>query len=495
LKAKNQKKELRKNEQISRMLSSGEISEILGKGKLKNLFAATDISSIVFFRIIFGIFMFIEVLRYYSKIETYWLIPKHHFAYLPFDFITPLPGNGMFILFGIMLVLTIFIIFGFKYSFSIISFFICFTYVFLLEQTRYLNHFYLIVLVSFVMIFIPANTSASIDSKINREKQSETISLWSLWLLRFMIALPYFFGGIAKINSDWLQGEPFGSWFLNNIHIGSFNGILQQKTVIILMSYLSLIFDLAIIPMLLFRKTRTLGFLIAIAFHLINSQMFNIGIFPWFMIFATTIFFEPNWTRRFIQSFGNSIWPVSISSKKNLTSEDKLNIHQKRTMTFLFVWIIIMVIIPLRHILIPGNVNWTEEGQKFSWFMKLRTKDEIASFTVLDKKTGNVLPLNVYDHILPWQKNIMQDKPNLIWQFCHFVKDDYRKKGIDVSVYANVKASLNGRKYQQLTDSTVDIASLPFDYFTHSSWILQLEVPLSDHLEKASGNIGRNSSE
>jgi len=186
--------------------------------KWKNLFGSVDISSIVFFRIIFGILMFIEVFRYYDKIERYWIFPKYHFHYLPFDFINPLPVNGIYLLFILMGLLSLFIIAGFLYRFSIILFFIFFTYTFLLEQTRYLNHFYLIILVSFVMIFIPANSSASIDRRIFRKIKSETCEAWSVWLLRFMIALPYFFGGIAKINSDWLKGEPMRMWLTKNMN-------------------------------------------------------------------------------------------------------------------------------------------------------------------------------------------------------------------------------------------------------------------------------------
>jgi len=206
------KTDLKNQEQISKHLIKCELSEFRGNNKWKNLFGSVDISSIVFFRIIFGILMFIEVFRYYDKIERYWIFPKYHFHYLPFDFINPLPGNGMYLLFILMGLLSLFIIAGFLYRFSIILFFIFFTYTFLLEQTRYLNHFYLIILVSFVMIFIPANSSASIDRRIFRKIKSETCEAWSVWLLRFMIALPYFFGGIPKIISDRLQGQRMRMW-------------------------------------------------------------------------------------------------------------------------------------------------------------------------------------------------------------------------------------------------------------------------------------------
>ncbi len=490
-------KENKKRGQGNNSLSTAQISEILGRNKLKNLFVNVDVSSVVFFRIIFGTLMLIDVIRYMDKIHRYWIEPQYHFSYLPFDFIHPLPENGMYILFGLMLILSVFIILGLFYRASMILFFISFTYVFLLEQARYLNHFYLISLVSFVMIFIPANSTASIDRRIFKNIHSETCEAWSLWLLRFMIALPYFFGGIAKLNSDWLQGEPFGMWFTNNINPPFFSDLFKQRETILFISYSSMLFDLLIIPALLYKRTRTAGFIIAIIFHLINSQWFNIGIFPWFMIAATTLFFEPDWPRNFVNFlFKNKHkWEIILPSKEKTSTPGVLTLRQKRIKTLLVTWFIIMIFLPLRHLFIEGNANWTEEGQKFSWLMKLRTKKEIASFTAKDKKTGNVIPINVFDYLKPWQKNIMQNKPNLIWQFCQIVKKDFKKKGIDVVVYANIKASLNGRKFQQLTDSTVDLASVPFDYFSHSKWILPLEIPLNDRLNETNEGESNNAVE
>src|SRR5690606_37688996 len=65
------------------------------------------------------------------------------------------------------------------------------------------------------------------------------------------------------------------------------------------LSYGGLIFDLAVVPVLLWRLTRPFAFAAAVAFHLTNSQLFHIDIFPWLAIGATTIFFAPDWPIRF----------------------------------------------------------------------------------------------------------------------------------------------------------------------------------------------------
>ena len=47
---------------------------------------------------------------------------------------------------------------------STLLMFLDFTYVFLLDQTLYLNHFYLMALISFLMIFVPAHRAFSVDA-------------------------------------------------------------------------------------------------------------------------------------------------------------------------------------------------------------------------------------------------------------------------------------------------------------------------------------------
>ncbi len=269
--------------QINKFLSKGQIQEIWGLNKWKNLFTHVDISSQVFFRILFGLLMLFHIIDSYDKIDGYWILPKFHFYYWPFDFIEPLSGNGMYILSIFMGILSVFITVGLFYRPSIILFCLSFTYTFLLEQARYLNHYYLIILISFVMIFLPLNNSVSLDNKIYKKNRSETSPVWSLWLLRFMIAIPYFFGGIAKLNSDWLHGEPLRMWLTYKSDYFTFGSLFQYEIIILLFVYSGLLLDLLIIPAFLFNKTRTIGFLVIVTFHLINSLMFNIGIFPWWL--------------------------------------------------------------------------------------------------------------------------------------------------------------------------------------------------------------------
>jgi vitamin K-dependent gamma-carboxylase len=129
------------------------------------LFTPVDISWLVFFRIIFGGVMLIEVYRYFANgwIDAKYSPSAFHFTFYGFDWVKPWPGSGMRYHFAILGLSAACITVGFCYRLMALTFFLGFTYVFLLEATSYLNHFYLVCLISFAMIFLPAARAWSVD--------------------------------------------------------------------------------------------------------------------------------------------------------------------------------------------------------------------------------------------------------------------------------------------------------------------------------------------
>ena len=87
----------------------------------------------------FGAIMLWEMWRYssYGWIHHYWIGPSFHFTYFGFDWVRPWPGIGMYVHFGVMALLALFILLGLWYRLSAILFFFGFSYIFLLEQAQY----------------------------------------------------------------------------------------------------------------------------------------------------------------------------------------------------------------------------------------------------------------------------------------------------------------------------------------------------------------------
>ena len=450
---------------------------VLQQAFWRPLFSSVDIASLVYFRITFGVIMLWEVWRYFTHnwIGRYWIEPIFNFTYYGFDWVQPWSGKGMYLHFVGLGILAVFITLGFWYRISTVLFFFGFTYVFLLEKARYLNHFYLICLISFLLIFIPAHRAFSIDALRHPSIRAHKIPAWTLWILRLQIGIPYFYGGLAKLNSDWLQGEPMGMWMAARTDFPLIGSLFTEDWMIYLLSYGGLLLDLLVVPFLLWRRTRPFAFAAAVIFHLMNARLFSIGIFPWFMIAATAIFFPPDWPRRLLgQRQASKIARRKLQSIKLRSLQPK----QSLTLALLGIYLSLQLLIPLRHYLYPGNVSWTEEGHRFAWHMKLRSKQSKALFKVINRSENTVQLIDPEDFLPQWQARKMATRPDMILQFSHFLAEEIGQAESDsVEVRAEVFTSLNGRQYQRLINASTDLSQQP-QTLMPANWILSLEKPL-----------------
>lgn len=439
------------------------------------LFAPVALAPLVYFRIAFGAIMIWEVWRYfnYGWIYRYYIQPTFFFTYHGFDWVRPFPGDLMYLYFYGMGLLAALVMLGIFYRAAAALFFMGFTYWFLLDQTNYLNHFYLISLVSFLMIFLPANRRLSVDALLRPGIRTDVAPAWTLWLLRFQVGIAYFYGGIAKINPDWLRATPMNYWLAARTDFPIIGHLFTEEWMHYFFSYGGLFFDLLVVPFLLWRRTRTAALLVAVMFHLTNAHLFNIGIFPWFMIAATLILFAPNWlTRTRLWRWGG------VPETQPEFTPQPLNRWQRWTLALIGIYVVWQVLMPLRHWLYPGYVSWTEEGHNFSWHMKLRGKDGDLRMYVFDPETYTTEEIVLADHLTTRQRDQMSTRPDMILQFAHYYADQLRAQGREnFSIHARAWVSLNGRAFQLMIDPQVDLASQPRDLL-HDTWVLPLVTPL-----------------
>lgn len=443
---------------------------------LPALFAPVDISFLIFFRIFFAAMVLWALWEFHAKnlITSLYVEAPFHFTYHGFSWVRPWPGEGTYWHFGALAILAVLVMMGFLYRLSALLLWLGFTYVFLLEKAEYQNHNYLICLLCFLLIFLPAHRAWSVDGLWRPGIGTVQVPAWTLWLLRFQIGLPYLFGGIAKLKSDWLCGQPMQMWLSISPWRVLLGPLTEEHWLALVVSWGGMLFDLAIVPLLLWRPTRTLAFGGVIVFHLLNAFMFNIGVFPWLMIGATTVFFEPDWPRHIITA--PSLPARTPPGAPEVTRPGAPALTQKLIAGAFFVYVLLHLVLPFRYLLYPGNVLWTEQGYFFAWKMMLRAKVTALRFLVIDRATEKTIPSDPARWLTPMQLESMGHDPEMMREFAHFLREKYQEKGQDVEVRVLALCSLNGRKPQFLVDPTVDLSRQPRTWF-HQPYIVPLLEP------------------
>lgn len=453
---------------------------------MKLLFKKVNIASLVLFRIVFGILGFADVVgSYIGKhiIEDAFDTDKYQFKYYGFEWVKTLPDPWLTLLFLIAALAAIGICLGKWYRFSATIFAIGFSYIFFLEKAYYLNHGYLTMLIAWWIIFLPLAKNYSIDVLEKTTTRVSHVSYWSLFLLQFMMGVVYFYGGLAKINVDWLNGMPLKMWLKQRGDMPLLGYFWRQEWVAYFMSYGGMLLDLFVVFLLLKKRTRILALGLVLFFHSTNMILFQIGIFPFLSVTLTLLFFEPefpikawNWLeQKFSKLERISIWWANrFNQQEQVFDESK---GQKKIIKgALVLFALIMLFVPFRHHLFKGNVAWTEEGHRYSWRMMLRQKRAYGEFNVKNLKTNEVTRIQLNEHLTKRQKRKLLTHPDMILQFSHYLRDTYEAEyGNDVAVFTNLKANLNGRKYQVYIDPEVNLAKEEWNFFEHKEWIMPLE--------------------
>ncbi len=448
-----------------------------------------DIASLVMFRFFFaglGVADMIGTLVYKHWMKGHFDPEKFQFRFIGFEWLPTFSDPWMSLLLILIIAAGVGVALGWYYRFCALIWALGFSYTFLLEKAYYLNHGYFYCLLCWIMIILPAQANYSLDILAGRTKLREEIPRWCITILCFMMGLVYFYGGIAKLNPDWLQAMPLKIWLQQKSDLPVFGLLFKQETTAWFMSYGGLIFDLSIVFLLLFRRTRLLGLSLAIFFHLTNTLIFKIGIFPWLSLLMTLLFFPPDlprhiwaWLIRKIPIFIRvENWWINRKEKATPLIQAPLTSYaagrETWIMSFLVVFCSLQLLIPLRHHYFPGDVAWTEEGHRFSWRMMLRSKSGYGSFRVVNQRTGETRVVRPGKLLSKRQAQKLFTHPDMILQFAHYLRDEaLRESGDTVQIYADIKVKLNGKKYYAFIDKDVDLAREEWSYFNSARWILE----------------------
>lgn len=425
------------------------------------------------FRALFGLLMLFSVLRFAARgwIETLLIAPGFHFTYLGFEWVRPLPAPFMYALFALMGTAALALALGAFTRLAAFVFFLTFTYAELIDKATYLNHYYFVSLLALLLVFLPSNATLSVDAWRRPEHASDTVGVFAYTVLRVELTLVYFFAGFAKLDADWLlSAEPLRTWLFAHGDAPLVGPLLREPWVAHAMSIGGALFDLSVGFLFWRRPLRPYVYAAAVAFHLAVWLLFPIGIFSFVMLVATTIYFEPDWPRRF--GFVRRLAPPE-GTARSVTGAPTRPLGGG-ALAALGAFLLVQVALPLRFLAYPGNPNWSEDAFRFAWRVMLIEKAGSAEFRVETPAGSRVV--RPRDELTEFQYRQMSTQPDMIQEYAQHLAARYRAPSAEPPrVYADVFVALNGRPSQRLVDPAFDLAREP-----RSLWAARFVVPLEN---------------
>lgn len=444
-----------------------------------------SIFPLIVFRISFGLILFISTLRFILKgwVTDLYIKPTYFFTYYGFDWISPVSNNFIYVVFFLLLVCSLMITLGLFYRYSSLLFFILFTYIELIDKTNYLNHYYFISLISFLMIFLPANRFFSFDNIIGICNERTMVKAWQINIIKLQVGIVYLFAGVAKLNYHWLiEAQPLTNWLKHQSDFPIIGNLFLYDTTAYLFSWAGAIFDLVIFFVLANKKCRVYGYVIVVVFHILTSIMFPIGVFPLVMIVATLIFFSDQFHQNVLSFLGKKNTSISIENKED-NQENKVD---KLIKAVLISFFILQLLIPFRYLLYPGKLFWTEQGYRFSWRVMLIEKAGYAQFYIHEPKMNRKMLIETRNYLTPQQEKMMSTQPDMILQFAHYISSEFKdstiletngeiiKLGNKPKITAEVKVSLFNKGSKDFINQNTNL-SMENRGFMNKEWILPYE--------------------
>jgi hypothetical protein len=428
------------------------------------LCAPVDAASLAIVRIVLGATIAWDVERYFTFgwIDEYYIRPKWNFPYLYLEWVQPWPGEWMYVHFAALFAFAVLMAVGLYYRLAVVAVFLAYTYVFLLEKSVYMNHYYLIALLCFLLIWMQPHRAFALD-RYRYPELPATAPRWNILLLRAQLFIVYFYGALAKLNPDWLAGEPMYSEIARQADdVPAVAAHFPPALLAYAIAYGGILFDAGLPFLLCFRRTRLLGFILGALFHFLNHIFLNIGLFSYLMTGAITVFFDPDWPRQLWRRVrGAAPTPSSAARAAGpRATATGVSGRQLAGLALLHLYVLAQLLVPLRHWLYPGEVSWTEEGHRFSWHMKLRRKAGEMVITVTDPATGRRWQIDPADDLGHRQLRKLHTFPDIVLQYVHYKRDELRAHGVrDPIITVDWRCSLNGAPPQPLIDPTINLAA------------------------------------
>lgn len=307
------------------------------------------------------------------------------------------------------------------------------------------------------------------SSSLSAESDSN-VPYWNYFLIKFQFFILYFIAGLKKLTTEWLSGYAMTNlghhWIFSPFRMF----LSVQMTELLFIHWFAALFDTLIAFLMIWKASRKYALPVMISFHLMNSRLFEIGMFPWVCLAQTQLFFPIDWIK--LLRKGSHSEP-NIVCEKAATSTEKLRTY------LILTYCGLQLFLPYSHFITKGYNNWTNGLYGYSWDMMISTYETTAtSIKVIDNSNNRTHFLEPYafTEYDRWTKSADMAK-----QYAHCISDKLTTffdsnplESKDISVYFDVWCSMNRRFQQRVFDPSEDLLKAKWSPFQETQWVLPL---------------------
>ncbi|OAD57753.1 Vitamin K-dependent gamma-carboxylase, partial [Eufriesea mexicana] len=496
------------------------------------LYRPTDPASLGVIRALFGLCMVLDIVeeRGLGDIDIKWGDPMDcHFPLIHGMKAPPLPW--MILIYAIMWMGAFGIMLGTRFKIACACFVIPYWYIFLLDKSYWNNHTYLYGIVGALFWGTEANKYFALDAMKLKETERR-VPLWNYFILKFQFFALYFIAGLKKSGTEWLSGYAMTNlsrhWVFSPFKLF----LTTEQTDFFIVHWFAFIFDLTVGFWMLFGKTRIPAMVVCTAYHLMNSRLFSIGMFPYVCLVTMPLFCDPDWPRRLRTFVKNNYVPSFFTKNRDFKSHDKAAIDraneswdernnrtskessiadadregtnptdptitrkrareicsksakvtkkQKFVVSLLLFHVFLQFFLPYSHFITKGYNNWVPGMYGYSWDMMVHVWDTVL---VVIKVHDNVSNEDRYLDPKAWvQSNRWEKHGDMVVQYVSCIRNGHQRAkktkwpplSSNLSIYIDVWCSLNGRFQQRMFNPNVDMLTVDWHPFKPISFLMPL---------------------
>ncbi|XP_047020536.1 vitamin K-dependent gamma-carboxylase [Helicoverpa zea] len=262
------------------------------------MYTPKDSSSLAVTRILFGLAMLFDIPdeRGGATMDKRWGDPNTcHFPLFPG--LTAVGMPYMAVVYAALWVGALCIMLGYKFRITAPMFTICYWYLLLIEKSFWNNHSYLFGLVALLLSCTEAECYWSLDAYLDPSKRKPTVPYWNYFVLKYQFFILYFMAGMKKGTAEWLTGYSVQNLSEHWVFDPFKYFLTVQQTDYLVVHWFVFVFDLTVALWMMWSITRHVAMVFCALFHLMNSRLFRIGMFPWVCLATMPLFYPFDWPK------------------------------------------------------------------------------------------------------------------------------------------------------------------------------------------------------